>query len=113
MGSAVKLSREPPSSVRKVQAIRIRIDWYRLNASKSLSPVTITSALTATAVAMTWSSLGSRQTGPISGGGAASSFADLFQFRAPPNDRRLAMAVDVSQAGREKGIAGFIEEQRR
>jgi hypothetical protein len=38
--------------------------------------------------------------------------ADLFQFRAPPNDRRLAMAVDVSQASRKKGIAGFIEEQR-
>jgi hypothetical protein len=39
--------------------------------------------------------------------------ADLFQFRAPPNDRRLAMAVNVSQAGREKCIAGFIKERRR
>src|ERR1700730_3630306 len=38
---------------------------------------------------------------------------DLFQFRAPCKDRRVAMTVGVPQAGGEKSKPGFIEEQRR
>ncbi len=39
--------------------------------------------------------------------------ADLLHIRAPRKDRLFAMAIDVSEAGRQQSVSGFIQQQRR
>jgi uncharacterized protein (DUF4415 family) len=46
-------SPQPPSSIKKARAVMMRIAWCRPSANRSLSPVTMIPAFTATAVAIT------------------------------------------------------------
>src|SRR5206468_3983704 len=89
VGAAAAIS----SSVKKVRAVMMRIVWYWPRASRSLSPVTMMPAFTATAVAMDVIVVGIAAAGADIRQRIGKQAGDPLQIRAPGKDCFLAVAV--------------------